>query len=113
MAVSPCCMSTTRASKPWRAMISAVKPWEIESQPMLIHRPSRQICFILFGRTISPHSVGSGCSGMGGWVLSSDDAAVGEVGDLVLGIAERGEDVLVVLPELGRRAPDGQPLGPV
>ena len=26
MSVSPCCMSTTRASKPCRAMISAVNP---------------------------------------------------------------------------------------
>jgi hypothetical protein len=34
-----------------------VNPWETESQPMLIHRPSRQICFILFGRTISPHDM--------------------------------------------------------
>ena len=57
MSVSPCCMSTTRASKPWRAITSAVKPWDTESQPMLTHLPSRHSCFILFGRTVAPHGM--------------------------------------------------------
>jgi len=54
MSVSPCCMSTTSASKPWRAMISAVNPWDTESQPIVTNRPSRQICLILFGRILAP-----------------------------------------------------------
>src|ERR687892_687991 len=57
MSVSPCCMSTTRASKPWRAMTSAVKPWETESQPSVTNLPSRHICLILFGRTVAPRVV--------------------------------------------------------
>ncbi len=39
MSVSPCCMSTTSASKPCRAMISAVNPWDTESHPMVTARP--------------------------------------------------------------------------
>jgi hypothetical protein len=54
MSVSPCCMSTHSASKPWRAMTSAVKPCETESQPSVTKRPSLQICLILFGRTVTP-----------------------------------------------------------
>ncbi|MBI2202486.1 MAG: MFS transporter [Candidatus Rokubacteria bacterium] len=40
-------------------MISAVKPWEIDSQPIVTHRPSRQICLILFGLTVTPFRVRS------------------------------------------------------
>src|SRR6185503_12071861 len=54
MSVNPCCMSITRASKPWRAITSAVKPWDTESQPSVAHLLSRQICLILFGRTVAP-----------------------------------------------------------
>src|SRR4030095_9540494 len=54
MSVSPCCMSTTSASKPWRAMTSAVNPWDTESHPIVTHFPSLHICFILFGRTVVP-----------------------------------------------------------
>jgi hypothetical protein len=57
MSVRPCCMSTQSASKPCRAMISAVKPWDTESQPSVTNRPSRQICLILFGRTVTPRVV--------------------------------------------------------
>src|SRR5262245_19227359 len=57
MSVVPCCMSTQRASKPWRAMTSAVNPWDTESQPSVTNRPSRQICLILFGLTIAPRWV--------------------------------------------------------
>src|SRR6266403_1699996 len=57
MSVSPCCMSMTSASKPWRAMISAVNPWDTESQPIVTNRPSRQICLILFGRIVAPRVV--------------------------------------------------------
>ena len=53
MSVRPCCMSMTRASKPCRAMTSAVKPFEMESQPMVTHLPSRHICLIRFGRIAS------------------------------------------------------------
>ena len=58
MSVVPCCMSTQRVSKPWRAITSAVNPWDTESQPMVTHRPSRHICLILFGRTVAPRVVG-------------------------------------------------------
>src|SRR5262249_5650016 len=54
MSVRPCCMSTTRASNPWRAMTSAVKPLEIDSQPILTQRPSRHSCLLLFGRILAP-----------------------------------------------------------
>src|SRR4030095_11584963 len=54
MSVSPCCMSTQRASKPWRAITSAVKPWDTDSQPRVTNFPSRHICLILFGRTVAP-----------------------------------------------------------
>src|SRR5256884_2158465 len=57
MSVVPCCMSTQRASKPCRAMTSAVNPWENESQPSVTNRPSRHICLILFGRTVAPRVV--------------------------------------------------------
>src|SRR5438034_187441 len=57
MSVVPCCMSTQRASKPCRAMTSAVNPWETESQPSVTNRPSRHICLILFGRTVAPRVV--------------------------------------------------------
>src|SRR4051812_1783602 len=46
----PCCRSTHSASKPWRAMTSAVNPCDTESQPSDTHFPSRHICLILFGR---------------------------------------------------------------
>src|SRR5712691_10218080 len=52
MSVVPCCMSTQRASKPWRAMTSAVNPWDTDSQPRVTNFPSRHICLILFGRTV-------------------------------------------------------------
>src|SRR5262249_30437129 len=39
----------------------------------------------------------------------SDDPAVGEVGDLVFAVAEAGQDLLVVLPQLRRRGADRQP----
>ena len=65
MSVSPCCMSTTSASKPCRAMTSAVKPLETESQPMVTHLFSRHICFILFGRIVAP-SRGVGVAGSPG-----------------------------------------------
>jgi hypothetical protein len=52
MSVVPCCMSTHRVSKPWRAITSAVKPWEIESQPMVTHVSSRHNCLIRFGRIV-------------------------------------------------------------
>jgi hypothetical protein len=54
MSVVPCCMSTQRASKPWRAITSAVNPWDTESQPNVTNFPSRHICLILFGRTVAP-----------------------------------------------------------
>ena len=54
MSVVPCCMSTQRASKPWRAITSAVKPWDTESQPRVTNFPSRHICLILFARTVAP-----------------------------------------------------------
>ena len=50
----PCCRSTHRASKPWRAMTSAVNPWETESQPSVTHFPAFHICLILFGRMVVP-----------------------------------------------------------
>src|SRR5215475_5411647 len=50
----PCCRSTQSASKPWRAMTSAVKLLGTESQPSVTHFPSRQICLILFVRTVVP-----------------------------------------------------------
>src|SRR5665213_2369475 len=50
----PCCRSTHRASKPWRAMTSAVNPWDTESQPRVAHFPSRHSCLILFGRMAVP-----------------------------------------------------------
>ena len=56
--VSPCCMSTQSASKPWRAMTSAVKPLGTESQPRDTHLFSRHICLIRFGRIIAPRVVG-------------------------------------------------------
>jgi hypothetical protein len=31
-----------------------VKPFGTESQPRVTHFPSRQICLILFGRTVAP-----------------------------------------------------------
>src|SRR5262249_12326024 len=46
----PCCRSTHRASKPWRAMTSAVKPCETESQPSVGHFLARHISLILFRR---------------------------------------------------------------
>src|SRR5438034_5619977 len=55
MSVVPCCMSTQRASKPWRAITSAVNPWDTESQPRVTHLLSRHICLILLGRTASSH----------------------------------------------------------
>ncbi len=58
ISVVPCCMSTQRASKPWRAITSAVNPWDTESQPRVTNFPSRHICLILFGRTVAPRSVG-------------------------------------------------------
>ena len=39
-------------------VVFAVKLWDTESQPMVTHRPSRHICFSLFGRTVAPHPVG-------------------------------------------------------
>src|SRR5215831_18260769 len=54
ISVVPCCMSMHRVSKPCRAMISAVNPWEIESQPIVTYCPARHICLILFGRTVAP-----------------------------------------------------------
>src|SRR2546428_399486 len=57
MSVSPCCMSTTRASNPCRAMTSAVNPWDTESHPSVTHFLSRHICLILFGRTVAPRVV--------------------------------------------------------
>src|SRR2546430_1996230 len=57
MSVSPCCMSTTRASNPCRAMTSAVNPWDTESHPSVTHFLSRHICLILFGRTVTPRVV--------------------------------------------------------
>src|ERR1700735_1679736 len=50
----PCCRSTHRASKPWRAMTSAVRPWDTESQPSVTHLPACHICLILFGRIVTP-----------------------------------------------------------
>src|SRR5471030_994746 len=50
----PCCRSTHRASKPWRAMTSAVNPWDTESQPRVAHCPVCHICLILFGRMVAP-----------------------------------------------------------
>ena len=46
----PCCRSTHRASKPWRAMTSALKPCATESQPSVTHWLAFHICLILFGR---------------------------------------------------------------
>src|SRR5215208_5600877 len=57
MLVVPCCMSTHSASKPWRAITSAVSPWDTESQPIVTHLPSRHICLILFGRIVSSLSL--------------------------------------------------------
>src|ERR671918_1487917 len=57
MSVRPCCMSTTSASKPCRAITSAVKPLETESQPIVTHRFSRQSCLILFARMVSISSL--------------------------------------------------------
>src|SRR4030095_4341243 len=54
MSVRPCCMSTWRASNPWRAMISAVNGCEIDSHPIVTHCLSRHICLILFGRILTP-----------------------------------------------------------
>ena len=56
--VSPCCMSTQSASKPWRAMTSAVKPLGTESQPRDTHLFSRHSCLIRFGRIVAPRVVG-------------------------------------------------------
>ena len=50
---SPCCRSTHSASKPWRAITSAVKPCEIDSQPSVTHLPSRHISLILFLRMVA------------------------------------------------------------
>ncbi len=50
----PCWRSTHRASKPCRAMTSAVNPWDTESQPSVTHFFARHISLILFcshGRT--------------------------------------------------------------
>jgi hypothetical protein len=58
MSVRPCCMSTTSASNPWRAMTSAVNPLDTDSQPMVTHLLSRHICLILFARIIAPRSCG-------------------------------------------------------
>ena len=41
MSVVPCCMSTQSASNPCRAMTSAVKPCDTDSQPSVTHFLSR------------------------------------------------------------------------
>ncbi len=50
----PCCMSTHSASKPWRAIISAEKPWDMESHPKVAHFPSRHILLTLLFRIGNP-----------------------------------------------------------
>src|SRR5262249_27327821 len=50
----PCWRSTHRASKPWRAMTSAVNPWETEIQASVTHWPACHICLILLGRIVAP-----------------------------------------------------------
>jgi hypothetical protein len=42
------------ASKPWRAITSALSPWEMASHPSVAHRPDRQISLILFLRIDLP-----------------------------------------------------------
>src|SRR5215475_6370155 len=49
----PCWRSTHRASKPWRAMTSAVRPCETETQPRVGHLPAFHICLILFWRMVA------------------------------------------------------------
>src|SRR5207245_10200066 len=55
MSVVPYCMSTQRASKPWRAITSAVKTGDTERQPRGTNFPTRHIYLILFGRTGTTH----------------------------------------------------------
>ncbi len=50
----PCCMSMQSASNPWRAITSAVSPWDTDSHPKVAHFPSRHICLILFDRMVFP-----------------------------------------------------------
>ncbi len=50
----PCCRSTHRASKPWRAITSALNPCERESQPSVTHFLARHISLILFLRMVVP-----------------------------------------------------------
>src|SRR5712691_8525463 len=94
MSVRPCCMSTTRTSKPWRAMISAVNPWETESQPIVTHLPSRQICFILFAR------IGHLAQGMAGLPARGRSVAYAEAAGRRLGLVSlrrsRREDPMIV-----------------
>ena len=48
----PCCRSTHSASKPSRAITSAVKVWDTESQPSDTHCPACHFCLILFCRMV-------------------------------------------------------------